>query len=104
MKALLMVAALLVAALPAGAAPGATTVVHIHDFGYDPSDLTVAPGTTVEWDNDDGARHTITADDGSFDSGDLKPGMKWSHTFAAPGSYPYSCNQHPDMTGTVTVK
>jgi plastocyanin len=86
------------------AAPAATVVVHIHDFQFDPETVTVAPGTTVEWDNDDGARHTVTAADKSFDSGDLKPGTKWSYTFAAAGTFAYGCTQHPEMTGSVTVK
>ena len=76
----------------------------MHDFMFDPETVTVSPGTTVEWDNDDGARHTITAADKSFDSGDLKPGQKWSHVFATAGTYAYSCTQHPEMTATVVVK
>jgi plastocyanin len=90
------------AAAQTTAAP-AVVVVHLHDFMMDPSTVTVAPGTTVEWDNDDGARHTITATDKSFDSGDLKPGQKWTHTFASPGTFAYTCTQHPEMTGTVIV-
>jgi len=110
MKAFLLIGALLLAALPAAAAttPSATATatltIHIHDFTFDPNTVTVAPGTTIEWDNDDGARHTVTASDGSFDSGDLKPGMKWSHTFTAPGTIAYGCTQHPEMQATVIVK
>ena len=84
--------------------PAAPVIIHMHDFMFDPSSVTVTPGTTVEWDNDDGARHTITATDKSFDSGDLKPGQKWSHVFATAGTFAYSCTQHPEMTATVIVK
>jgi plastocyanin len=89
---------------PPAAAAATRVIIHLHDFMFDPNSVTVAPGTTVEWDNDDGARHTVTATDKSFDSGDLKPGQKWSHVFTTPGTFAYSCTQHPEMTGTVTVK
>jgi plastocyanin len=86
---------------PAASAP---VIIHMHDFMFDPDSVTVTPGTTVEWDNDDGARHTITASDKSFDSGDLKPGQKWSHVFATAGTFTYSCTQHPEMQATIIVK
>jgi|HubBroStandDraft_5_1064220.scaffolds.fasta_scaffold840682_1 plastocyanin len=89
---------------PPSAAAAAPVIIHMHDFMFDPDSVTVTAGTTVEWDNDDGARHTITAADKSFDSGDLKPGQKWSHVFATPGTYAYSCTQHPEMTATIVVK
>jgi plastocyanin len=109
MKAFFVIAALLFAALAAvPAAPPATAaapvIIRMHDFMFDPDTVTVSAGTTVEWDNDDGARHTITATDKSFDSGDLKPGQKWSHVFATPGTYAYTCTQHPEMTATLIVK
>jgi plastocyanin len=89
---------------PPSAAAAAPVIIHMHDFMFDPDSVTVTAGTTVEWDNDDGARHTITAADKSFDSGDLKPGQKWSHVFSTPGTYAYSCTQHPEMTATIVVK
>lgn len=88
-------------ATPAASAP---VIIHMHDFMFDPDTVAVSAGTTVEWDNDDGARHTITATDKTFDSGDLKPGQKWSHVFSTPGTYAYSCTQHPEMTATIVVK
>jgi plastocyanin len=118
MRAFFVTAALLfvaLAALPAActsraaaqSAPpssSAPVIIHMHDFMFDPDTVTVPAGTTVEWDNDDGARHTITATDKSFDSGDLKPGQKWSHVFATAGTFAYSCTQHPEMTATVVVQ
>jgi plastocyanin len=89
---------------PPAAAAAAPVIIHMHDFMFDPNTVTISAGGSVEWDNDDGARHTVTATDKSFDSGDLKPGQKWSHVFATAGTYSYTCNQHPEMTGTIVVK
>ena len=74
-------------------------------FKYDPSDLTVKPGTTVVWDWKGTDKHSVTADDGSFDSG-VKTGMglRWEHKFDAPGDYLYSCTPHSTMTGVVHVR
>ena len=71
--------------------------------------LTVAPGTTVTWTNEDAQYHTITSgtreDVGRlWDSGTLKRGMSFSFTFRNAGTYPYFCTLHPlDMGGSVTV-
>ena len=71
---------------------------------YDPQEITVKAGTTVAWDWKGQDKHSVTADDGSFDSG-VKQGMgqRWEHRFDAPGDYPYSCTPHSFMTGKVTV-
>ena len=45
----------------------------------------------------------MTADDGSFDSGNLAPGATFSQSFSTPGTFTYHCNIHSSMTGTVTV-
>lgn len=77
--------------------------VAIVDFSFDPSELTVASGTDVVWQNEDGAAHTVTFDDGE-DSGNLEGGATYARTFAEAGDYPYACAIHPTMTGTVTVE
>jgi plastocyanin len=73
---------------------------------YVPQNLTVVVGinSTVEWVNNDGAPHTVTATNGGFDSGNMDPGQSWAFTFTAPGVYRYHCSYHPWMFGTVTVK
>ena len=90
---------------PAQAAPppaGATTV-EIANFAFDPVSVTVPAGTTVAWTNADAAPHTVTALDGTFDSGIFDPGGGFSWEFTAPGTFPYRCNLHPQMQGTVVV-
>ena len=61
-------------------------------------------GTTVTWTNSDSTQHTVTADDGSFDSGVLAQGQTFSHTFDTAGTIAYHCTIHPNMQATVTVQ
>lgn len=70
---------------------------------FRPQTFTVAAGTPVTWFNGDTLDHTVTSDDGTFDSGNLPPGARWTHTFTQPGTYPYHCEPHPWMTGTIVV-
>jgi plastocyanin len=64
--------------------------------------LVVGVNNTVTFLNQDTATHSVTANDGTFDSGDIKAGGSWSHTFAA-GTYSYHCVYHSYMKGTITV-
>ncbi len=65
--------------------------------------LTIPVGSTVVWTNQDTMAHTVTAVDGSFDSGTLTPNGSWSYTFNAPGEYEYFCEPHPWMRAKVIV-
>jgi plastocyanin len=106
-KTILRLAALSLVALalfaPTAGAQGETMTVSIKNFAFDPPNATVAPGTTVTWVNNDQVPHTVTANDGAFDSGTLQPGQSYSFAFDKPGTYAYHCNIHPDMTATVAV-
>jgi plastocyanin len=84
-------------------APSSTTTVNIHDRTFDPAQLNVAPGTTVTWTNGDTEAHTVTADNGLFDSGILEPGQSYSTWLGGTGTVAYHCEIHPDMTGSVVV-
>jgi plastocyanin len=70
---------------------------------YEPADVTVPAGGTVVWRNDGDVMHTVTSDDGAFDSGDIPPGLTFRWRFATPGSYAYHCTPHPWMQGVVQV-
>ena len=48
--------------------------------------------------------HTVTADDGSFDSGNLPDGKTFRHTFKKPGKYKYHCEYHPRDKAVVVVE
>jgi hypothetical protein len=81
----------------------ATAAVEVRDFEFAPATATVAAGGKVTWKLVGEAPHSITAGDGSFDSGILDPGASFSQTFDEPGTYAYSCLVHPNMKGTVQV-
>lgn len=75
-------------------------------LNFAPSRIAVVIGVnnTVTFENLDRAPHTVTADDQSFDSGNLAAGATWNYTFASPGNYSYHCLYHNWMKGTVVVK
>lgn len=83
---------------------GSGDAVAIVDFKYDPEPITVSAGTTVTWTNEDSAPHTATADDQSFDTGNLGQGDEGEVTLDDPGEYSYFCVFHPFMKGTVIVE
>ncbi len=78
--------------------------VAIASFAYSPASLTVKQGTTVIWTNDDSMTHTVTADNGSFASGNLANSQTYSHTFTTKGTFAYHCALHPSMHGSVVVQ
>ena len=83
--------------------PAAKAAIRIENFTFSPLALQVSPGTVVTATNADGASHTWTADDDSWDSGTLGQGDRFQHTFSEPGTFSYFCAIHPSMKGTVTV-
>lgn len=76
-----------------GAATLATENVEVVDFDYRPGEVTIAPGDTVNWTFSGEAPHTVTADDGSFDSGEMTTG-DFSMRFDEVGTYRYYCALH----------
>jgi plastocyanin len=86
------------------AADGSVSIIEEDEkYKYTPAGLTVALGTTVTWTNDSDAEHTVTADDNSFDHDGIGTGETASQTFDTPGEFPYHCDLHDYMHGTVTV-
>lgn len=85
-----------------GAGSGGTAVT-IADFAFE-APASVPVGTTVDVTNTDGATHTFTAADGSFDTGNLASGASASVTFDTAGTIDYFCAIHPSMTGSITVE
>jgi plastocyanin len=79
--------------------------------GFEPAAITVSPGGTVIWDNQDNALHTATSGesptpDGKFDSGLLGANQESKPVTmpTEPGEYKYFCTLHPFLVGTVTVQ
>jgi plastocyanin len=87
---------------PGAAAKSAS--VAIKDFDFTPATVTIAVGGTVTWTNNGPSTHTVAADDGSFDSGNLSQGKTFSHTFQTAGTFSYHCGIHPFMKATVIVQ
>jgi plastocyanin len=87
-------------AQPVAAAAGGGTV-KMAGLSFAPGTLTVARGTTVVFDNDDTAPHTVTARSGGVDSGVLDPGKQFSLTVTE--GFDYFCSIHPSMTAKIAV-
>ncbi len=84
-------------AAPATAGGGPT--VRMAKLRFDAGELRVRPGGVVSWTNEDAFPHTVTSEDGSFDSGDVPVGGSWSRTFDAPGRFAYYCRPHSYSDG-----
>jgi len=80
------------------------SLIHIKNFAFVPDTVTIHPGSTVRFVEDDETPHTVTATDHSFDSGNLNQKDSWRHTFTTEGTYTYFCSYHTYMKGTVVVK
>jgi plastocyanin len=103
--------------VPTADAAGVTTVAEadepsgpaVHEVSlagrvFSPATLEVGVGDTVTWVNDDDTEHTVTANDGAFDSGTLAEGATFSFTFDTAGEFDYRCLFHDSMQGTVVVR
>lgn len=93
-------------------------IVKMGFMDFQPNLVTVRRGDTVEWRNTSVVMHTVTGDPqkagrpglasvpsgaSPFNSGNLKAGRIFKHTFTVPGTYKYYCEIHDGMTGTVVV-
>jgi plastocyanin len=82
-------------------------VIAIQNFGFHPDSISVPVGATVTWINCEPSGtepHTTTSDGAVWDSPDLSPGERFSHTFPAGGPFSYHCTPHAFMTGKVVVQ
>jgi plastocyanin len=86
----------------AGAGPVATVSMDHNTFI--PGEITVAPGTTVTWVNNEAMPHTVVDSNKGFRSKALVQDASFSFTFATAGDYNYLCSIHPNMKGKVIVK
>jgi plastocyanin len=102
-------------------ASNAAAVVEMGFESFDPADVTIRSGDTIEWRNTSIIAHTVTDDQGRakkqgdaglpagaqpFDSGNIAAGQVYMRTFTTPGTYRYFCTRHENdgMVGTVVVK
>jgi plastocyanin len=112
--AVLLASALAVTGLLAGCGGGSSSAaptlgpndVLVANFSFTPATLTVKAGTTVTWRFDQpSAPHNVVslATPPVFNSGTPTGTGTFSFTFTTPGTYPYVCQIHPSMRGTVVV-
>ena len=88
------------AASPAGV-PG--TQIQIKDFAFTPVNLRASAGDEILVRNTDGVVHTMTAEDKSFDTGNIEGNSEKSLKMSDEGTFRYFCNIHQSMKGTITV-
>lgn len=96
-------------ALYAAPAQQNAQTVQMLDFKFEPKTITVPVGTVITWKNDGAAPHTATADDGSFDTGNVDASQSSKAiTFDKAGTFAYYCVYHGSkggvgMAGTIVV-
>jgi plastocyanin len=80
------------------------TVITIKNFEFAPQPLNAKPGAEVTVKNDDGTTHTLTADDKSFDTGEVNGGKSAKITLPGKaGTVAYHCEIHDFMKGSIEV-
>src|SRR3954447_13758066 len=105
-----LLVALAVAGLPASAT---TQSVAVSYTSWNPSSVAVQASDDVTWSNSTGYMHNVcvaaagaSSGCGEFRSGapsDAWPSGGFSHPFASAGTYKFVCENHPSMSGTITV-
>ncbi len=88
---------------PSGTPLSGKVTVVIEGFSYNPESVTIERGTRVTWENQQSVTHTVTSEDGLFDSVDIGQSESYSYTFEEPGTYKYYCTIHPSMEGEIVV-
>ena len=101
--------------LPGTGAHAADAAVDVQDDAFVPAEVTISVGDTVTWTQTGSNPHSVTADDGSFDSHPNCPGMcmaqgdTFQHTFEEAGTFAYHCRVHggpggAGMSGVIEVE
>jgi plastocyanin len=63
----------------------------VQDLAFSPQVTHIFVNDIVTWQFQGNLIHTVTADDETFDSGQLGTGDVFEFTFLQPGEYPYHC-------------
>jgi plastocyanin len=88
-----------------GGTSGKGVTVDMKNIQFAPKTITVKPGTTITWTNDDSVAHNVVAQSGaSFKSDDFGQGGSYSTKVTKPGTIKYVCTIHPGMDGEIVVK
>jgi plastocyanin len=90
-----------------GAKAQKSVAVEVIDIDYEPREVTVAKGGTIEWTHTGNLPHTVTKDSGpgpDFSSDTMNEGDTFEQKFDTPGTIEYVCKIHPQQRGTITVQ
>jgi plastocyanin len=79
------------------------STITIKDFKFKPTPFKVKAGAKVTVKNADDTTHTLTADKGAFDAGEIESGDSGSVVVKKPGTYKYHCEIHNFMKGSITA-
>jgi plastocyanin len=88
---------------PSAGATSAKTIA-IDGTAFEPREVTVSAGDTVEWINKDPFPHNVSSSAGAFRSGALQTDERWTYRATARGTFPYVCTLHPGMSGVLHVR
>lgn len=69
------------------------------DNSYSPQNININPGDTVVWTNYGSVGHTVMADNGTFVSSTMNPGVNFAYTFNTPGAYAYHDQSYGSVGG-----
>ncbi|RYU89970.1 hypothetical protein EWM62_10520 [Mucilaginibacter terrigena] len=83
--------------------PTSAANVSIKDFAFGSASVTIKKGQAVTWTNQDSAPHTVTDNNGAFDSGTIAVNAKYTHTFPATGTFTYHCTFHSMMANATVI-
>jgi len=80
--------------------------VLIHNFAFEPENLTVRKGDTVSWTNKDFAPHNITRNERDESTTKLSTNMSSGEKFTMTinSGFDYLCGLHPSMTGKILIQ
>ena len=73
----------------------------IKNFAFSPQPLKTTSGTTITVRNVDTSTHTFTADDKSFDAGEIPAGSVKTVRVSGKGTVGYHCQIHDYMKGAL---
>jgi plastocyanin len=92
-------------ALPAGARveSAGTKKLTIKGFAFHPETLKAKVGDTIKVSNKDDTTHTVTANNTSFDTGDIDADSSATFTVKKAGTFKFHCDIHNYMKGTIKV-
>jgi plastocyanin len=70
-------------------------------LSFSPNPATLPAGQMIVWHNVDSTTHRVVLNDGSFDTGNLAPGVSSQPMTLSGSGSQYHCSIHPVMIGSI---